>query len=117
MSNPIPNNEGNNEIMITFKLTKKTGDIAAVADGGAAVGVVTRTGGTGPTYRTRQHWAYTPTELTRILRQMGVSIDAKFEEKVEKAVAEQTQVLSQARALRFGKTPAAPVKRSRKKDE
>jgi hypothetical protein len=52
--------------------------------------------------------------MIRMLRQMGVTLDVKLEAKTETAVIEQQAVLSQARAIRFGKYTTQGPKRSRK---
>ena len=60
-------------------------------------------------------------DIIGILRQMGVNLDVKLEAKMETAKAEQLKVLSEARAVRFGKKSSVaaptdkPKRRTRKK--
>ena len=101
--------------MITFKLVPKTKEILVVVDT-AAVGSVIRKDLNAPVYVPKRLVPLTSLDMIRILRQMGVTLDVKLETKIEAAEVEQQAVLSQARALRFGKkTVPAPVKRSHKK--
>jgi|688.fasta_scaffold122081_5 hypothetical protein len=101
--------------MITFKLVPRSKDIHVVV-GAAVVGSVTRKDLNEPVYVPKKLVPLTTLDMIRLLRQMGVTLDVKLEAKIETAATEQQAVLSQARALRFGKkTTPAPVKRSHKK--
>lgn len=101
--------------MITFKLVPKTMEIL-VGDGAAVVGSVTRKDSNGPVYVPKKLVPLRALDMIRILRHMGVTgFDVKLEAKIETAEAAQQVVLSQARALRFGKKTAPAPKRSHKK--
>lgn len=101
--------------MIQFKPVAKTSEIK-VLNGTVIVGRILADSSGQRQYRQECGSTLAAPDLLRVLRQMGVTVPAGAEAKIETAVTQQLAVQSSARALRLGRqvSAAAPVKAKRK---
>ena len=87
--------------MVQFKPVVKTGEIKVML-GAIEAGRISK-GAQGKVYSQSGKADLTTGDLIRVLRQLGVTVAAGTEDKIEAAVLEQATVAAQARAIRLGK--------------